>query len=88
MDEEAPEVALHPYRPEQAEESIRRTAAVVANRDGEAVTQALGKVRRAAQEGQNTMPALMEAVQAYATLGEITRVLKDVFGTFQEPVRL
>lgn len=88
MEEEAPEVALHPYRPEQAEESIRRTAAVVANRDGEAVTRALEKVRRAAEEGTNTMPSLMEAVEVYATLGEITAVLKEVFGAFQEPVSL
>jgi methylmalonyl-CoA mutase N-terminal domain/subunit len=85
MDEEEREVALHPYRPEQAEESIRRTAEVVANRDAVAVGETLGQVREAAANGQNVMPSLMAAVQAYATLGEITGVFKEVFGVFQEP---
>jgi len=34
------------------------------------------------------MPFLLEAVKAYATLGEMTKVLKDVFGEFKEPIRL
>lgn len=34
------------------------------------------------------MPAMMTAVPTHATLGEITGVLKEVYGTFQEPVRL
>jgi methylmalonyl-CoA mutase N-terminal domain/subunit len=33
------------------------------------------------------MPAMLEAVRAYATVGEITGVLKEVFGEFKEPVR-
>ena len=33
------------------------------------------------------MPATMDAVEAYATVGEVCGVLKDVFGTYQEPVR-
>jgi methylmalonyl-CoA mutase N-terminal domain/subunit len=32
------------------------------------------------------MPFVLEAVRAYATLGEMTQVLKDVFGEFREPV--
>ncbi len=31
------------------------------------------------------MPFLLDAVRAYATLGEIVQVMKDVFGTYQEP---
>ncbi len=88
MEEEEREVELHPYLPEQAEESIKRTAQVVAERDSEAVTVSLGELRQAAGQGQNIMPATMEAVRAYATLGEITAVLKDVYGEFREPVGL
>ncbi len=88
MEEEAREVALHPYRPEAAEESIRRTREVKASRDARAVEEALRRVREAAVSGQNLMPALMDAVRAYATLGEITAVLKEVFGVFREPVVL
>ncbi len=81
-------VALHEYKPEQADESIRRLNAIRANRDPQAVSAALEKVREAAANGQNIMPVMMEAVRAYTTLGEITKTLKGMFGAFQEPVRL
>ena len=81
-------VALHPYKPEQAEESIRRTAEVKMGRDETAVQSALDNLRETAKHGRNTMPAFMDAVRTYATLGEMTAVLKEVYGTFQEPVRL
>ena len=35
----------------------------------------------------NLMPAIMEAVKAYATLGEIARAMRDVFGEYKEPVK-
>jgi methylmalonyl-CoA mutase N-terminal domain/subunit len=88
IEEEARDVALHEYKPEQAEDAIRRTAQIRANRDQRAAAAALEKVREAAASGQNVMPAMMDAVRAYATLGEITAVLKQVFGVFREPVRL
>lgn len=82
-------VALHEYKPEQAEESIRRTQTIRASRDQAAVRAALDRVREAArQPAGGLMPAMTEAVKAYATLGEITTTLKQVFGAFQEPVRL
>jgi methylmalonyl-CoA mutase N-terminal domain/subunit len=88
MAEELREVQLHAYRPEQAEESVRRLAAVKAGRDGAAVAACLSQVRAAAAAGANLMPATIAAVRAYATLGEITAALKDVFGLYREPVRL
>ena len=39
---------------------------------------------RAPEKG--LMPAVIEAVKAYATVGEITAVLKEVYGEYQEPV--
>ncbi len=88
QEEETRDVELHQYQPQQAEESIRRTLAVRANRDQAAVAAALAKVRAAAANGQNVMPAMMDAVRVYATLGEITQTLKQEFGVFCEPVRL
>jgi len=85
MDEETRQVELHPYRPEQAQASIRRTAEVVASRDARAASAALERLRDVAREGSNVMPAMMDAVRGYATLGEITQVLKSVFGEFREP---
>jgi methylmalonyl-CoA mutase, N-terminal domain len=54
-------------------------------RDKGAVANALEKVRRAAHVGENTMPATIEAVRAYATLGEICEALRDVYGLYEEP---
>jgi methylmalonyl-CoA mutase N-terminal domain/subunit len=88
MEEEKREVALHNYNPAEAEDAIRRTAEMIAQRDSNAVKAALEKIRIVASSDQNIMPALVEAVRAYATIGEITGVMKDVFGKFSEPVNL
>ncbi len=88
MEEEERDVQLHQYRPEQAEAQIARLNKVRAERDGAAVSQALDSLRQAAESGDNLMPYFMDAVRTYATLGEMTGVLKEVFGEFREPVRL
>jgi methylmalonyl-CoA mutase N-terminal domain/subunit len=54
-------------------------------RDSGAVANALEKVRQAARSNENTMPATIEAVRAYATLGEICDALRDVYGLYEEP---
>jgi len=88
IEEESREVELHPYRAEAADEQMARLAQVKAEREPAAVTAALARVRQACAEGENVMPAMMDAVKAYATLGEIVKVQKEVFGEFQEPVRI
>jgi methylmalonyl-CoA mutase N-terminal domain/subunit len=64
---------------------IERLDQARAKRDGGAVVNALEKLKRAAQSGENTMPATIEAVRAYATLGEICSALRDVYGVYEEP---
>jgi methylmalonyl-CoA mutase N-terminal domain/subunit len=54
-------------------------------RDSGRVGQALDHLRLACQGTENTMPHLLEAVRAYATLGEIIDVMRAVFGTYTEP---
>lgn len=54
-------------------------------RDNGRLGQALDRLRLACQGTENSMPYILEAVRAYATLGEITAVMKDVFGVYQEP---
>jgi methylmalonyl-CoA mutase N-terminal domain/subunit len=54
-------------------------------RDAGAVANALEKLRQAAQNEENTMPATIEAVRVYATLGEICSALRDVYGIYEEP---
>jgi methylmalonyl-CoA mutase N-terminal domain/subunit len=54
-------------------------------RDDAAVSRALDKLRKAAQRNENTMPATIEAVREYATLGEICSALRDIYGIYEEP---
>jgi methylmalonyl-CoA mutase N-terminal domain/subunit len=45
-------------------------------------------LKRAAEGAENTMPRLLDAVRAYATLGEICDALRSVFGTYTETAHL
>jgi methylmalonyl-CoA mutase N-terminal domain/subunit len=54
-------------------------------RDKGAVAIALEKLKQAAKAGENTMPATIEAVKSYATVGEICSALRDVYGIYEEP---
>jgi methylmalonyl-CoA mutase N-terminal domain/subunit len=64
---------------------IERLNQVRARRDEGAIRNALEKLKRAAKTAENTMPATIEAVRAYATLGEICSALRDVYGVYEEP---
>jgi len=86
-DEQGPDVEFHPYRREEAEKQVARLNKVRAERDGADVEKLLEGVRAAAREGKNVMPPVIAAVKAYATVGEICGALRQVFGTYQEPVR-
>ncbi len=86
-EEEAHEVEFHPYRREEAESQMRRLNEIRESRDAGRVKQSLEAVEKAAASDQNVMPAVMDAVEAYASVGEICSALERVFGRFQEPVR-
>jgi methylmalonyl-CoA mutase N-terminal domain/subunit len=64
---------------------VERLEQTRAQRDAGAVNNALDKLRLAANKNENTMPATIEAVRAYATLGEICSALRDVYGVYEEP---
>lgn len=67
------------------EHQIQRLQQTRAKRDAGAVAKALEKLKQVAQKEENTMPATIEAVRAYATLGEICSALRDVYGVYEEP---
>ena len=71
--------------PQGYERQVSRLEQVRKTRDKGRVGQTLDKLRIACQGTENTMPYIMEAVHAYATLGEIIGVMKEVFGTYEEP---
>ncbi len=58
-----------------------------AARDEQAVTEALERMVAAAVAGQNTVPAMLDAVRAEATLGEICNAFKPLWGEHREPAR-
>ena len=71
------------------EEQRRRLEKVRHERDAGAVERALARVRAdAAEPTTNLMPALLDAVRAYATLGEIVDALASVFGRWVEQPRI
>jgi methylmalonyl-CoA mutase N-terminal domain/subunit len=63
-------------------DELRRT------RDNGRVGQTLDRLRIAMEGTENTMPCIMECVHAYATLGEIIQVMKEVFGVYEEPTMI
>ncbi|HTI14376.1 MAG TPA: methylmalonyl-CoA mutase family protein [Dictyobacter sp.] len=65
---------------------LERLQRVRHERDSRKAQQALDELRRVCEGSANTMPALIEAVKAYATLGEIMDVFRNVFGEYIEPV--
>ena len=71
--------------PQGYERQVSRLEEVRKSRDNGHVGQTLDRLRIACQGTENTMPYIMEAVHAYATLGEIIGVMKEVFGTYEEP---
>ncbi|MFB6178222.1 MAG: methylmalonyl-CoA mutase family protein [Halorientalis sp.] len=61
-----------------------RLAEVKAERDEDAVDAALGSLHEAIAEDENVMPSIVEAVKAYATMGEIMQVFETHYGSYQE----
>ncbi|MFX1367093.1 MAG: methylmalonyl-CoA mutase [Promethearchaeota archaeon] len=70
-------------RTEQAQ--VNRLKEIRRNRDQGAVDQILEALETAAKGSDNLMPILLDAVKAYATLGEICSVLRSVFGEYKAP---
>jgi methylmalonyl-CoA mutase N-terminal domain/subunit len=67
------------------DDQVQRVRALRERRDSAAVERALASVRDAAKAGDNMMPAFLAAVRAYATLGEVVGVCKEVYGEYLEP---
>ncbi|MEZ4295836.1 MAG: methylmalonyl-CoA mutase family protein [Polyangiaceae bacterium] len=72
------------------DEEVQRTqmanlAKVKAERDGASVRTALERVRKAAADGSNLMPSIIDAAKTYATEQEICDVLREVLGTHSDP---
>jgi methylmalonyl-CoA mutase N-terminal domain/subunit len=82
-DDQAPEILEIGIETE--EKQVAGLKNLKQERDNQRVSQVLDRVRDVARSDENVMPVLIEAVKAYATVGEISDALRDVFGEYREP---
>jgi methylmalonyl-CoA mutase N-terminal domain/subunit len=80
------EIPILAMDPEGERKHLARLNRVRAERNNELAQQCLAELRAAAQGDQNTMPAILDCVRAYCTVGEMCDVLREVFGVYQETV--
>ena len=83
VSETPPDIPLLRVDREGEERQIRRLNELRRRRDNRDVKEKLLELERAARGSQNVMPPLLEAVKAYATLGEAMDVFRGVFGEYQ-----
>jgi methylmalonyl-CoA mutase N-terminal domain/subunit len=78
-------IELYAFDPRVAEAQVARLERLRRERTQDAVDRALGRLRDAARGRDNLMLPILEAVRAYATLGEMAGALRDVWGEHKEP---
>ena len=81
--DEDPHVDVEEVDEDDEARQCERLEAVKADRDDDAVEAALAAVREAAAGDDNVLPPMVDAVKAYATVGEISDVLREEFGEYQ-----
>ena len=79
------EIPILKMDPQGYRRQVTRLETLRQERDNGHTGQALDRLRLACAGTENTMPLILDAVRAYATLGEIVGVMKEVFGVYAEP---
>jgi methylmalonyl-CoA mutase N-terminal domain/subunit len=84
--EEKQKIRIESFKAEEGvqERAIERLRRLKSSRDHETVQSCLSALEREARLGNNTVPPLIDCVRAYATIGEMCRVLGNVWGMYQE----
>jgi methylmalonyl-CoA mutase N-terminal domain/subunit len=77
---------LYAFDATVAEAQVAKLARLRRERDGAAVARGLARLREAARGTENLMEPIIEAVRAYATLGEMAGALREVWGEHKEPL--
>jgi methylmalonyl-CoA mutase N-terminal domain/subunit len=85
LEDEPVRIPLLEMDPEGLEHQVARLERVRRERDNELVSTTLEVLRQVASGTANTMPYILDCVRAYATLGEIMGVFRQVFGEYREP---
>jgi len=84
MDEDTSPDILQIDEDATRDRQLNRLESVKAERDDAAVEETLDALRDAVHADENTIPYIVDAVKAYATMGEIMQVFEDEFGGYQE----
>ncbi len=84
-EEEEPKETPFKVDPKIAEVQIKRLSEIKRKRDKREVLKSLGELKAAAKSDKNLMPYIYRACLAYATIGEICDVLREVFGEYRPP---
>jgi methylmalonyl-CoA mutase N-terminal domain/subunit len=82
--EETPVKDILRIDPEVERKQKEKLEIVRRKRDAHRITETLGNIKQAAETSENLVPPIMEAVKAYATVGEISDTLRTVFGEYEE----
>ena len=83
VDAEHQPVPLHEIDPRLEADQVARLAGVREKRDQSAVDAALSRLTEIAAGGENVLPPMSAALRLDATLGEVSDVLRKVFGTYR-----
>jgi methylmalonyl-CoA mutase N-terminal domain/subunit len=82
--QEESDVETHAVSQEVSDVQVKRLKELKERRDNEQVEKCLKAIKKAAEEGENTMYPTLEAVRAYATVQEICDAMKEVYGSYRE----
>nr|MDP9480979.1 methylmalonyl-CoA mutase family protein [Actinomycetota bacterium] len=78
------DVETHRIDPAVSEGQLQRLKDLKERRDNTEVEECLEAIKKACRKGENTMYPTIEAVRAYATVGEISSAMQEVYGTYRE----
>jgi methylmalonyl-CoA mutase N-terminal domain/subunit len=84
--EDEPPIAIQRIDENLERQQVERVRALRARRDPARWHASLDRVKDNARSGDNLMPAILHAVESYATVGEIAEAMREVFGEYQESV--
>ncbi len=83
--EDQTDVELHEYNEQWVEQQISNLKELRRTRDNREVSRTLKDLEQGTRAGKNVMPLLVDCCRAYATMGEMAGVFRDLFGEWQEP---
>ncbi len=83
--EDQTDVELHEYNEQWVEQQLEGLKELRRTRDNREVTRTLKELEKGTRAGKNVMPLLVDCCRAYATVGEMAGVFRDLFGEWEEP---